>query len=319
MTDPTLQQEAPGSPTPYPVFFGPEGLRPGWGLLLYIAVLATLLLAATAIARPFHHTATPHEQSPRALLLNDGILFLVTAAATAIMARVERRPFTAYGLGGTRRLARFLAGLAWGAAFLSLLVLALKLTGLLVFDARLLSGPAILRFSAVWLAGFLLVALLEETLLRGYLQFTLARGLTGLFSGLSVNHTSLGFWAAALLLSLVFGLGHGSNPGESPLGLAAATLAGLVFCLSLWRTGSLWWAIGFHATWDWAQSFLYGVADSGTMVQCHLFATHPHGKTLLSGGATGPEGSLFILPVLSLVAAVILLTLPQAQPMRLDS
>jgi hypothetical protein len=78
----------------------------------------------------------------------------------------------------------------------------------------------------------------------------------------------------------------------------------------LWRTGSLWWAIGVHTSWDWAQSFLYGVADSGLMTQHHLLATHPVGKPILSGGTTGPEGSIFAIVVLCLVAVIILLTLP---------
>jgi hypothetical protein len=126
------------------------------------------------------------------------------------------------------------------------------------------------------------------------------------------HHKALGFWTAALLLSFLFGLGHASNLGESPIGLLSASLASLVFCLSLWRTGSLWWAIGFHTTWDWAQSFLYGVADSGTMVQHHLFSSHPAGRPILSGGATGPEGSIFILAVLAFISLIILFTLPRA-------
>ena len=85
----------------------------------------------------------------------------------------------------------------------------------------------------------------------------------------------------------------------------------MVFCFSLWRTGSLWWAIGFHTSWDWGQTFLYGVADSGLMVQHHLLATHPVGKPILSGGTTGPEGSIFILAVLALIAVIIFLTLPR--------
>jgi uncharacterized protein len=85
----------------------------------------------------------------------------------------------------------------------------------------------------------------------------------------------------------------------------------MVFCFSLWRTGSLWWAIGFHTAWDWAQSFLYGVADSGIMVRQHLLATHPLGKPLLSGGATGPEGSIFILPIVLIIVLIIIVTVPQ--------
>jgi hypothetical protein len=87
----------------------------------------------------------------------------------------------------------------------------------------------------------------------------------------------------------------------------------MVFCLSLWRTGSLWWAIGFHAAWDWSQSFLYGVADSGLMAQHHLLATHPVGKPILSGGATGPEGSIFIVAVTGVVSLIILITLPRTR------
>ena len=131
----------------------------------------------------------------------------------------------------------------------------------------------------------------------------------GLAWGVTCHSAALGFWTAALVFSILFGLGHGKNPGESPIGLLSAGLAAMVFCLSLWRTGSLWWAIGFHASWDWAQSFLYGVADSGIMVQHHLLSTHPIGKPILSGGATGPEGSIFILAIMVLI---ILFTLPRS-------
>jgi membrane protease YdiL (CAAX protease family) len=75
-----------------------------------------------------------------------------------------------------------------------------------------------------------------------------------------------------------FGLSHGVNPGESPIGLIAAGLAGMIFCLSLWRSGSLWWAIDFRASWECAQSFLYGVSDSGMKIQERLLATHTLGK-----------------------------------------
>lgn len=316
---PLPEEATPASPA-HSIFFGPDGLRAGWSLLIYIAILAAFAFTARFIAGKVHHvsapahkSSAPYEQPPLTALLGEGIPFLLIAAATWIMSRIERRPVGVYGLGGQRRIPHFFSGLAAGVLFLSVLVFALMSTGLLVFDSRLLFGTSILRYGAIWLVGFLLVALLEEYLLRGYLQFTLARGLTGIFEAVLHSHRSqvLGFWSAAFLLSFAFGLGHGSNPGESPIGLLSAGLAGIVFCLSLWRTGSLWWAIGFHTSWDWAQSFLYGVADSGTMVKFHLFATHPVGKPLLSGGATGPEGSLFILPVLAVIAAVIVFTLPK--------
>jgi len=171
-------------------------------------------------------------------------------------------------------------------------------------------GGDVWKYGAVWLVGFGLVAMAEESILRGYVQVTLGRGLASLYQ-MAFDETpserarAVGFWAAAVFLSFLFGAGHGSNPGESPIGLVSAGLIGLVFCLVLWRTGSLWWAIGFHAGWDWAQSFCFGVADSGTMVQFHWLGTHPVGKVLWSGGATGPEGSALVLGIIVLVVGVV--------------
>ena len=254
------------------------------------------------------------ELTPAFAFFGEAVPLLTTLLVTWIMARIEKRPRSVYGLARQHGLRNFLTGAAWGVVCLSLLVLTLWSTGRLVFDSRLLFGGSVVRYGAMWLLGFVAVGLLEEYLTRGYVLFTLTRGLAGIYSWLFKARTAkaLGFWTGALLLSVGFGLGHGNNPGESPNGLLSAGLVSLVFCLSLWRSGSLWWAIGFHAAWDWAQSFLYGVADSGIMVQHHLVATHPVGKPLMSGGTTGPEGSIFVLPVLGLLCLIILFTLPRA-------
>jgi membrane protease YdiL (CAAX protease family) len=311
---------APTSPSTLRwIFIGKDGLRAGWSLLIFLLLIAAITFSANRIG----HKIQPHppdmakltaNMPARFLLLSEAIPFLIVFFVTWIMSKIERRPNSVYGFGGSRKLPQFFAGLAWGVICLSLLVLILWKAGLLVIDSRLVFGTDILRYGAIWLFGFFLVGLFEEYFLRGYLQYTLSRGLTGLYQAIfkSPHSAALGFWTTALLLSTLFGLGHGSNPGESPIGLLSAGLAGLLFCFALWRTGSLWWAIGFHTSWDWAQSFLYGVADSGMMVQHHLLATHAVGKPILSGGATGPEGSIFIIAVFALASAVIILTLSPA-------
>lgn len=307
---------APDEPfTVRTIFFGKDGLRAGWSLIIFIALMRVLLKGTSAIGRFFHafpQGAPTGELSPSFGIFAEALPFLAVLFATWIMSKIEKRPNGVYGLGDRRAAPRFFTGLGWGVVCLSILIVTLRATGLLVFDRRLLFGGAIWHYGAVWLLGFLMVGLLEEYLTRGYLLFTLSRGLAGLYSILfkTQHGKSLGFWTAAIALSTLFGLGHSGNSGESPIGLLSAGLAGLVFCLSLWRTGSLWWAIGFHTSWDWAQSFLYGVADSGLMVQHHLFATHPVGKPLMSGGTTGPEGSIFVLLVLALISLLIIFTLP---------
>jgi uncharacterized protein len=300
------------------IFVGKDGLRAGWSLLIFVALFAALMFGATFAGKKLYPAASRPPQlgseiSPAFGFFGELIPFLLVLFITWIMSKIERRPNSVYGFGGHRKISHFLAGLGWGVTCLSLLVLTLWKMGFLVFDMRLVFGADILRYGGIWLVGFLLVGLLEEYLTRGYLQFTLTRGLAGIYQWAfkSRHSTALGFWTAAVIFSVLFGLGHNKNPGESPIGELAAGLAGMVFCLSLWRTGSLWWAIGFHTSWDWAQSFLYGVADSGLMVQHHLMATHPEGKPILSGGATGPEGSIFIVAILALVSLIIVFTLPR--------
>lgn len=294
------------------IFWGNDGLRAGWGLFIFIAMFAGLAFCINLTLRKLGvpKPKADAELSPLFGIVGEGGSFLLLCVVTWIMSKIERRSISAYGMGDRRKLAHFFAGMAWGIVAISILIFTLLQAGFLVIDQRLLVGADVLRYGAIWLFVFFLVGLLEEYLTRGYVQYTLTRGLAAIYQKVfkTRHSTALGFWTAAMIFSILFGLGHKSNPGESPIGLLAAGLAGLVFCFSLWRTGSLWWAIGIHTSWDWGQSFLYGVADSGLMVQHHLFATHPVGKPILSGGATGPEGSIFIIAVLALGSLIILFT-----------
>jgi membrane protease YdiL (CAAX protease family) len=299
------------------IFIGSDGLRAGWSLLLFTLILGVLLQGIAFGAYKMHflpQKGVPVGELPPSLgPFAEGLPFLMTFLAAWIMSKIEKRQNSVYGLGGPRALPNFFAGLAWGVTYLSLLVFILWKTRLLVEDSRLLFGAGALHYAIIWLLVFLMVGFFEEYLTRGYVLFTLTRGLAGIYSWMfkTPHAKALAFWTSALLLSILFGLGHKQNPGESPIGMFSAGLIGLIFSLSLWRTGSLWWAIGFHAAWDWAQSFLYGVADSGLMVQHHFLATHPFGSPLMSGGATGPEGSVFVLPVLALATCTVVFTLPR--------
>ena len=308
------------SQEPSPVFFGPYGLRAGWGLVIALILLFVFFPALNFLLRASHliaHHAMEHAPGPMPVLLVELGSLLVAVAMTWIMAKIEDRPIAVYGIGSSAPVKQLVTGAITGLAAISLLVLVLLKTGLLVIDQRLLSGAEVLRYALLWIPGFLAIGLFEECLFRGYLQYTLARGLMGLAPRISakLDPHAFGFWTAAFIIAFSFGAVHGSNAGESPAGLICAGLASLLFCFSLWRTGSLWWAIGMHAAWDYGQSFVFGVADSGMMIGHRLLATHPVGAPILSGGATGPEGSILCLPVLVLLAVLIHIT----QPMRSES
>jgi uncharacterized protein len=303
---------------PNKVFFGDDGLRAGWSIAIFLAPFTALYLLFW-LAQYYHLVpATPPSTitlTPSLAIFGEGLPFVFIAAAALVMSLIEHRPFSRYGLTLHRLLPDFAAGLCWGILTLSLLIGLLWVTHAIAFDGiALRTGPA-LTYAVKWAFAFLLVGLFEEFCFRGYLQFTLARGISGVVRTLSPRNAhshAIGFWIAAFILSgCIFAYTHTSNDGETIPGILAVGCAGTVFVFSLWRTGSLWWAIGFHAAWDWAQSFLYGTPDSGGIIQGHFLATHPVGSKLLSGGSDGPEGSVLVFPVLLLVALIIHLTLPR--------
>ncbi|WP_419805435.1 CPBP family intramembrane glutamic endopeptidase [Terriglobus sp.] len=301
------------------IFFGTDGLRAGWSFLLFYGMLIGCQIVCTLLMKLVHLNrfapAKPGApaQPMTVLLYSHGLGFVCSILLAAVMARIEHRHLRQYGLGSfLPRAGQFLAGCLWGGGLMSLLIAALFFTHRLAFDGRLLHGGAIVQWGAIWAVTFLAVGLFEEYLTRGYLYFTLSRGFAGIAGSAGMTERRrriLGFWATAFFFSALFGLSHYFNVGETSVGLWSAGLIGLMFAFSLWRTGSLWWAVGWHTAWDWMQSFVYGVRDSGRPIIHPLYATHPLGNTLFSGGPTGPEGSLYVFAILLIAVVGVALTL----------
>jgi uncharacterized protein len=173
---------------------------------------------------------------------------------------------------------------------LTLLLLVLRMNRSFVFGNVSLRWKEALLYGVLWAVAMYMVGIGEEFTLRGYTQFTLTTG--------------IGFWWAAAVLSLVFALLHLPNPGETRLGIASVVAIGLFFVFTLYRTGSLWFAIGMHASWNWGQTFLYGVPNSGMVAKGHLLNPTIQGPAWYSGGTAGPEGSALIFPLIALLFLV---------------
>ena len=88
---------------------------------------------------------------------------------------------------------------------------------------------------------------------------------------------------------------------------------GLRACIALRRTGNLWWPIGFHAAWDWGQTFFYGVPDSGLSASRNFLHAEFHGPNWLTGGSTGPEGSVLTLIALIVASLLVLRFYPEVR------
>jgi uncharacterized protein len=298
----TVSAPAPAPPPPNTVFHGPNGIRAGWRVLIFLALVAgitLIFLLPFALIRFLRGGVGPQASvgvgvsglTPLGLSISEGSLFIIPSIAALIMARIERRKYGRYGLPARFAFRQdFWIGLLVGFLSISSCLLGIfafhgfHLTGLAIH------GSTIVSATAAWGATFVIVGLAEEFCFRGYLQYTLTTG--------------MGFWPTAILLSCLFGLAHSSNPGETRFGLLSVVLFGLLFCLSLRRTGNLWWAVGFHAGWDWGQTFFYGVPDSGIPPYHNLFGSAFHGPAWLTGGSVGPEASMFTPIVLGIVAAL---------------
>ena len=278
------------------VFFGPDGLRAGWGIAFYIAIFYPLQFVATRWANSVNLGAN----GLWSMLLEELGVLLAAIIPSLILAKVERRSWGVYGLPARGAFGKlFWLGTVWG--FASITVLLLAMDGFHLFDLGHLAlhGLRIVKFAAFWAAMFLLVGFFEEFLLRGYSQFTLTR--------------AIGFWPAAACFSSLFGLLHLANAGEQWRGLLAAAAIGFFFCLTLRRTGTLWFAVGFHAAWDWGETFFYSVPDSGTVFPGHLLKSSFHGPQWLTGGVVGPEGSVFCFAVIVITWTLFARTYPDVK------
>jgi uncharacterized protein len=284
------------------VIIGPKGLRAGWRLLIFLLMLVAMgAVARTIIIRILIPAGFKHDQfTPSSIAVPDAFFVCIIAVAAWVMSKIEGRQIGQYGLPWKQGLMKQLwLGLWIGFLASSATVLAIYLLHGLQIARPTIRGATILMWAAAWGGTFLLSAIAEEFLYRGYAQFTLTTG--------------IGFWPAAAVLSALFGFGHLSNKGENILGALSVVSFGLLLCLFLRRTGTLWCAVGFHLGYDWGQTFFYGVPNSGFIPTHNLFHVTLNGSPWLTGGTVGPEASVVCPLVLGVVAILFSLSYREAR------
>lgn len=294
-------QTPPADRTSKRIFMGPNGLRAGWRLLIFMAMVVAMANVAQQIIKRFFPAALdPTQLTPMRIIAPDLLFCFILAVAAWIMSKIEGRRLGEYGLPRSEALRKnFGVGVLIGLVATSGTVLAIFALHGVRFTSAAIHGSAILTAAAGWALAFLLSGLAEEFLFRGYAQFTLTTG--------------MGFWPSAFLLSGLFGLVHATNGGENVLGDLSVVSFGLLLCLFLRRTGNLWCAVGFHLGYDWGQTFLYGVPNSGLLPSQSLLNASLSGPHWLSGGTVGPEASIFCPIVLGMVAIVFSLKYREAR------
>lgn len=280
-------------------FIGRDGIRAGWRIAIFLLIAffeAALLFGVISVAggvfpafRAFLRGGALF--TPEKTIFGESMFIAIALAAAWVMSRIEHRPMGAYGLPAHGAFGgRFWEGSAWGFLAIAAVMGAIAASGDLQIGLAA-TGTTAVAGLLLWALAFIGVGLAEEFVFRGYLLFTLARGIR--------------FWPAAAILGVIFVLEHAFNPGETPVGLVGIVFSALMFSFALWRTGSLWFGVGFHFAWDWGQTAFFGTPDSGMRASDNLFASSFHGAVLTSGGTVGPEGSIYT-PIALLVVLVLI-------------
>ena len=270
------------------IFVGERGIRPGWRFALFVGIYFACGPLFDFILPKLHFPDRGMDWF--SLSMNEALDFAIAVALTWILCRIDRTSFSEYGLRMERGAGRLLLqGVVWGIVPSILILIPIWLAGACSFHGLALAPGQLVAYAAGWALAFLGVGFAEEFLFRGYALRSLADG--------------IGFWPASAITSSIFGLVHLLfKPDEGWIDPLSVALYGLFWCLTLKRTGTLWFAIGFHAASDYTDMIVFAepnTGNAGKPLPGHLLNVEFHGPAWLTGGPRGTEASLLVFAVLA--------------------
>jgi len=215
--------------------------------------------------------------------------FLTALICTAAFAFYERRRIDSYGLPLDRVLRLpTLEGILAGLIVAGLVALGMIALGGMQVKGLASGSESIGRFAFWWLVANICIGVAEEMFYRGYFLQALWR--------------SLGFWPAAILVALAFTADHYFyKPGENIWDVITLMSLSMLLSYSVMRTGTLWFAVGFHIAFDYMQLFVIGTPNGGQFPVGRLLDVRFDGPWWLTGGVLGTEASFLMYPAIALL------------------
>ena len=135
---------------------------------------------------------------------------------------------------------------------------------------------------------FLWVAVYEEIIFRGVLFRMIDR--------------RFGYVSALVVSALLFGFMHYFQ-GTLWSSIAIAIEAGLMLGAAYKLSGNLYFPIGIHWAWNFAEGCIFGTQVSGAVVATSVFTSEVSGPDIVSGGEFGPEASIIACVLGALLSA----------------
>ena len=214
---------------------------------------------------------------------------ITIAGAIFVCLKLEKRNLSSMGIRRRGILSEYGIGLGLGAVLFSLAVLIAYTTNAIEISVN---PDADLGMILLFFLAFMVQALSEELLCRGYLMMSLARTASPL--------------ASVLISALIFAVLHSGNTAVTPLALLNILLVGVVFGVYTLKRGSIWGAAAIHAAWNFMQGNVFGIPVSGTSVNISLFNVSLNElRHQVNGGAFGLEGGLAVTIVLLIAIGLV--------------
>ena len=189
---------------------------------------------------------------------------------------IDKKSIISLGFKIKGKLKDIVAGFLLGFILLLLGFLILYFTNQLEVTGITYSTKAILGS----LILFIIVAVVEESMMRGYI-------LNNLMESLKNKYIAL------LISAVIFALFHGINPNITILGFINLILAGLALGITYVHTKNLWFPIFLHISWNFFQGPIFGFEVSGLNIKS-IINHDVLGSDLITGGKFGFEGSIII-------------------------
>jgi len=215
--------------------------------------------------------------------------FVTALLCTGGFALYERRRIDSYGLPINRAFGwQTLEGSAAGVILAAAVALGMITLGGMQIKGLAGSGRALIVSAFAWLGANICVGIAEEFWFRSYLQQTLWK--------------SIGFWPASTVIALIFAAEHYFfKTGENIWDVITLISLSLLLSYSMLRTGTLWFAVGFHIAFDYMQLFVIGTPNGARFPVGRLLDVRFDGPAWLTGGVLGTEASFLMYPAITLL------------------
>ena len=114
---------------------------------------------------------------------------------------------------------------------------------------------------------------------------------------------------AVLVNSLIFMALHMMNPGVTKLGLLQVFLIGVLFSLIVYYWDSLWTVIWAHTAWNFSQSIVFGLPNSGIVSKYSVFKLEAASARdgIFYNTSFGVEGSLGANVIIGAAIVIVLI------------